>query len=154
MRIILTGATGFIGSEVLRQCISNNAVTSVLVVSRRDPGKDLIASSKVKVILHHDFSEWPASLLDQLEGAEGCIWTVGGKVQDFPDIETARRVGIDCTLAGANALASSIAPSLRTGRKFPFVFCSGHGAEQKEDAQVWFFSDTRKLKVGRHVADP
>jgi len=74
MKLIVTGATGFIGNEVLRQCIANPEVTSVLVVSRREPAKDLMAFPKVKVILHEDFSEWPASLLEQLEGAEGCIW--------------------------------------------------------------------------------
>jgi nucleoside-diphosphate-sugar epimerase len=74
MKLIVTGATGFIGSEVLRQCIANPGVTSVLVVSRREPAKELMASPKVKVILHEDFSEWPTSLLEQLEGAEGCIW--------------------------------------------------------------------------------
>ena len=74
MKLIVAGATGFIGSEVLRQCIASPGVTSILVVSRREPAKELMASPKVKVILHEDFSEWPTSLLEQLEGAEGCIW--------------------------------------------------------------------------------
>jgi uncharacterized protein YbjT (DUF2867 family) len=74
MKLIVTGATGFIGSEVVRQCISNPTVTSILVVSRREPAKEITGSSKVKVILHQDFSGWPSSLSDQLEGAEGCIW--------------------------------------------------------------------------------
>lgn len=79
--------------------------------------------------------------------------SVGGKVQDFPNIETARKVGIDHTLAAANAFATTLAPPLgNAGRKFPFVFCSGYGAEQKEDARVWPFADTRKIKVcGRSV---
>jgi hypothetical protein len=77
--------------------------------------------------------------------------TVGGKVRDFPDIETARKVGIDHTLAAASAFATTLAPPLaKAGRKFPFVFCSGQGAEQKEDARVWLFSETRKIKVCGH----
>ena len=151
MRIILTRATGFIGGEVLRQCISNPAITSVLVVSRRDPTEQLMGSSKIKVIHHQDFSEWPPSLLEQLEGAEGCIWTLGDKVEDFPDIATAKRVGIDYTLAAANALALNLAPQL-AGRKFPFIFCSGNGAEQQHDARLWLFSDTRKLKVCMRIS--
>jgi hypothetical protein len=83
MKLIVTGATGFIGSEVLRQCIANPGVTSVLVVSRREPAKELMASPKVKVILHEDFSEWPTSLLEQLEGAEGCIWYLNGNWKPF-----------------------------------------------------------------------
>jgi hypothetical protein len=74
--------------------------------------------------------------------------TVGGKIQDFPNIETARKVGIDHTLAAARAFATTLAPPLgKAGRKFHFVFCSGNGAEQQEDARVWLFSETRKLKV-------
>jgi uncharacterized protein YbjT (DUF2867 family) len=74
MKLIVTGATGFIGGEVVRQCIANSTVTTILVVSRREPSKETMASQKVKVILHQNFSDWPSSLLDQLEGAEGCIW--------------------------------------------------------------------------------
>jgi uncharacterized protein YbjT (DUF2867 family) len=76
MKLIVTGATGFIGSEVVRQCIANPAVDSITVVSRREPAKEVMESSKVKVVLLPNFSQWPASLLDQLEGAEGCIWYV------------------------------------------------------------------------------
>jgi hypothetical protein len=90
-------------------------------------------------IPHWDFSALLLTLFQR---------TVGGQAQDFPNIETARKVGIDYTLAAANAFATTLAPRLgNTGRKFPFVFCSGHGAEQKEDARVWLFSDTRKIKV-------
>jgi uncharacterized protein YbjT (DUF2867 family) len=82
MKLIVTGATGFIGSQVLKQCISNPAVTSILVVARREPATELTASSKVKVILHQDFSDWTSSLLDQLEGAEGCIWYTKFTLED------------------------------------------------------------------------
>ena len=103
-------------------------------------------SSKVRVVHHQDFSEQPSSLLGQLEGSEGCIWTAGGKVGDFPDLATARRVGIEQTLAAAKAFATNLAPQLG-GRKFPFVFCKWDGAEQQKDARLWLFSDTRKIKV-------
>ena len=74
--------------------------------------------------------------------------TVGGKVTDFPNIETARKVSIDYTLAAAQAFATNLAPGLaEAGRKFSFVFCSGYGAEQKENARVWLYADSRKIKV-------
>jgi uncharacterized protein YbjT (DUF2867 family) len=82
MKLIVAGATGFIGSHVVKQCISNPAVTSILVVARREPATELSASPKVKVILHQDFSDWPSSLLDQLEGAEGCIWYTRFTLED------------------------------------------------------------------------
>jgi hypoxanthine-guanine phosphoribosyltransferase len=74
--------------------------------------------------------------------------TVGGKVTDFPNIETARKVSVDYTLAAAQAFATNLAPRLAEAeRKFSFVFCSGYGAEQKKDARVWLYADSRKLKV-------
>jgi hypoxanthine-guanine phosphoribosyltransferase len=69
-------------------------------------------------------------------------------VSDFPNIETARKVSIDYTLAAAQAFATNLAPRLAdVGHKFSFVFCSGYGAEQKEDARVWLYAGSRKLKV-------
>jgi hypothetical protein len=31
----------------------------------------------VNVIIHNDFSNYPQELLEQLKGAEGCVWAVG-----------------------------------------------------------------------------
>lgn len=55
MKIILTGATGFIGGAVLKQCIATPSISTVFVLTRRDLPKDLSSSPKVKVILHDDF---------------------------------------------------------------------------------------------------
>jgi hypothetical protein len=72
---------------------------------------------------------------------------LGGKVQDFPDLQTARKVGIDFTLAAARAFLSGLCPILReNGQKFRFVFCSGRGAEWNQDRNLWYFAETRKLK--------
>ena len=74
MKVIITGATGFIGGEVVKQCIKCPSITSVLVLSRRDLPKELSQDPKVKVLIHTDFSSYPPSLLEQLEGADGCVW--------------------------------------------------------------------------------
>lgn len=74
MKVIVTGATGFVGKEVVAQCIQNTAITSVLVLTRRDIEKNLSSDPKVHVILHQDFDTYPQELLGQLEGSQGCIW--------------------------------------------------------------------------------
>lgn len=72
---------------------------------------------------------------------------LGGKVEDFPDLETARKVGVEFALAAANAFVQGICPALKQKReKFHFIFCSGKGAEWDQGKKLWVFPDTRKLK--------
>jgi nucleoside-diphosphate-sugar epimerase len=83
MKIILTGATGFVGRVLLKYCIAHPAITSIVVLSRReldeaqirgDINNEQSSGAKVKVILHQDFESYPDELLKELEGAEGCLW--------------------------------------------------------------------------------
>lgn len=67
-------------------------------------------------------------------------------MEDFPNVDAARKVGVDFTLAAANAFAIDLAPAVPRGQKFRFVYCSGKGAEWEQQKNLWVFSDTRKLK--------
>lgn len=51
MKLILTGSTGMIGKEVFSQCIHNQAITSIIVLTRRSLPSDYPSSPKVKVVL-------------------------------------------------------------------------------------------------------
>jgi len=75
MKIILSGCTGFIGGEVLRQCVQSPEITSIIVLSRRkieDP--EVIGNSKVKVIIVNDFLHYSQDVIGELERAEASIW--------------------------------------------------------------------------------
>lgn len=74
MRIIITGATGFVGGEVVRQAIANERITHAFVLTRKPLPDDISKSAKVTVIENKDFSTWPPDVLAQLVGAEGCVW--------------------------------------------------------------------------------
>jgi uncharacterized protein YbjT (DUF2867 family) len=74
MKIIITGVTGFIGGEILRQAIADPAITAVFTLSRKPLPDALARLPKVTSIIHKDFAEYPKSLLEQLRGAEACIW--------------------------------------------------------------------------------
>lgn len=76
MKIILTGATGFIGAEILQQCLANPAVTSLIAVARRPlpPNTPDANNPKLKVVIQEDFLVWPAPVLEELKGAESCLW--------------------------------------------------------------------------------
>ncbi|KAK1770026.1 hypothetical protein QBC33DRAFT_529962 [Phialemonium atrogriseum] len=146
MKVIITGATGLVGGAVVRHCIANEKITHAFVLTRK-PLPELATDPKVTVVTHDDFSTYPADLLERLAGAEGCIWAIGGRATQFPDVETAKRVGVDYTLAAANAFASALAPRLPDGRAFRFVFCSGKYAEWEQEKSLAFLADTRRIKV-------
>ena len=93
MKIILCGASGLVGGEVLSQCITNEAITSIFALTRRPLAKDLLDNPKITNILHEDFSHYPTSLAEQLAGAEACIW-YASCLSRLSSFSTARRLPI------------------------------------------------------------
>lgn len=58
----------------------------------------------------------------------------------------ARKVGVDYTLAGAQAMHDHLPAHVEGDKKFRFVFCSGMMAEWDQDRPLYFLNDTRKIK--------
>lgn len=91
MHLILTGATGLVGSGVLDAMIKMKDVTKISVISRRPvPMAEDAKDPKINVIIHKDFEKYDADLLSQVKGASGCVWALGisqtkvGKEQVHP----------------------------------------------------------------------
>jgi thioester reductase-like protein len=76
MKFVLTGCTGFIGAEVLYQCLRNPFITSVVALTRRKLPEALITNPKLKEVIMKDFNVYPESVLKELSGADACIWYV------------------------------------------------------------------------------
>jgi uncharacterized protein YbjT (DUF2867 family) len=76
MHLVLTGATGLVGSGVLQYMISTPSVSRVSVLSRR-PVPQAEGHEKVKVIIHKDFSSYPSEILSQLKDVDGVVWAQG-----------------------------------------------------------------------------
>lgn len=76
MHLVLTGATGTVGSAVLKHCLADPAVTRLSILSRR-PVPQIDGHPKATTIIHSDFTSYPPHVLSQLKGAHGCIWALG-----------------------------------------------------------------------------
>ena len=74
MKIILAGSSGFIGGEVLLQCLQNPAITSLIVLSRRELPQIASRDPRIEVIVLQDFKAYPDSVLQKISGAKICIW--------------------------------------------------------------------------------
>lgn len=146
MKIVVTGATGFVGSEVLSQLLKHPKVTSVVALSRRPLPESAQKSPKLQTIIHSDFSVWPPSTLAGLEDVDACIWALGIALSD---IETQRKVNLEYTMTACEAFAKQIAPVTveRSQRKFRFVYTSGVAAVRDQQKSLWFLGKLRRLRV-------
>jgi len=119
MHLILTGATGLVGSACLQHMLVTQSITKVSVLSRR-PVPQAEGKEKVEVIIHKDFTKYPPDVLEKLQGAEGCVWALGVSYNDVDKVEY-EKITVEYPLAAAKAFASLSKP-------FKIVYVSGEGA--------------------------
>ncbi|KAJ5785470.1 uncharacterized protein N7503_010682 [Penicillium pulvis] len=138
MKVILTGSTGFVGREVLSQCLAHPAITSVVALSRRE----LPPHDKLKIVVIEDFLSYSESVRENIKGADACIWTIGLIPSKVPkrDDGTAKRVSIEYTLTAARVFQEVC------GKPFRFVYISGAGTERDQSKSLWIMQDYRRLR--------
>lgn len=71
MKVFVTGSTGRVGGCVLERCLAHPQITSVVALTRRPLD---IKHPKLNNIIHKNFLEYDDAVIDQLRGAEACIW--------------------------------------------------------------------------------
>ena len=76
MKILIVGATGGIGGEVLRQCLAHPSVSRVVAFLRRDLPEEANQNPKLESVLVNDFSSWPEAFLTPHLDATAMIWSV------------------------------------------------------------------------------
>ncbi|WYZ44932.1 hypothetical protein EsH8_VIII_000248 [Colletotrichum jinshuiense] len=127
MHLILTGATGLVGSSVLDAMIKMKDVTKISILSRRPiPMVENAKDPRINVIIHNDFEKYDSEVLDKLKGANGAVWALGIS-QTKVGKEEYVKITKDYALAAAKAFET-----LPPGEEpFRFVYVSGEGATQK-----------------------
>ena len=132
VHLVLTGATGLVGSSVLAHILSLPPSTTISRLSILSRSPVPLASKKdrtntttqIEVINHTDFNTYPPDLLTKLKGATGVIWAQGISQQEV-DAKTYVKITKDYPLAAAKAFAGL------SEDKLNFVHVSGEGATYK-----------------------
>ena len=120
MKVILFGATGMVGAGVLRQCLDDARVESVLVVGRSATD---VTHRKLEEIRHGDFFDY-TGIQQRLSGYDACFFCLGVSSAGMNEAKY-RRLTYDLTLATAQAL-------LAVNPQLIFCYVSGVGTDSSE----------------------
>jgi uncharacterized protein YbjT (DUF2867 family) len=120
MKVILFGATGMVGQGVLRECLLDASVESVLAVGRTPTAQ---RHAKLREIVHDNFLDYSA-IEPQLAGYDACFFCLGVSSVGM-DAERYRHLTYDITLAAARTLA-------RLSPQMVFIYVSGQGTDSSE----------------------
>lgn len=129
MKVVLFGASGMVGQGVLRACVLDDRVESVLLVSRSPTPPSAAAGTphpKVREVLHADFTDFSA-LGPELAALDACFFCLGVSMAGRSEQEYAR-ITHDYTLAAARTLEAA-SPGAT------FVYVSGEGTDSTEQGR-------------------
>ena len=117
MKVVLFGATGMIGQGVLRECLLDPEVESVVAIVRSATGQ---RHPKLREVVHRDFTDF-SGIESDLSGQDACFFCLGVSSVGMKEADY-RRVTYDFTMAAARLLAR-----LNPGMTFVFVSGAGNG---------------------------
>ena len=124
MNVLLFGATGMVGQGVLRECLLDPGVASVVSIGRSPTG---VSHPKLREILHADLTNY-APIESQLSGFDACFFSLGISSAGLNE-EQYSRVTYDITLRAAETLA-------RLNPAMTFVYVSGQGTDSSEHGRI------------------
>jgi uncharacterized protein YbjT (DUF2867 family) len=120
VRVILFGATGMIGQGVLRECLLDARVDSVLSIGRNASGT---SHPKLREIVHADVLNF-STIASQLVGFDACFFCLGVSSVGTDPAEY-ERATYKIPLAAAETL-------VRRSPDMTFIYVSGAGSDSSE----------------------
>ena len=124
VKVILFGTTGMVGSGVLKECLDDSRVTSILVVGR---STCLVKHKKLREVIHNDFFDYTL-IKNKLDGYDACFFCLGVSAAGKSEAEY-QRLTYDLTLTAGETLAE-LNPNLT------FCYVSGLGTDSTEHGRI------------------
>jgi uncharacterized protein YbjT (DUF2867 family) len=125
VKVILFGATGMVGQGVLRECLRDSGIETVLAVGRNPVRAE--QQPKLREIVHKDFTDYSA-IESQLAGYDACFFCLGVSSLGMAE-ERYRHFTYDITLAAAKTLS-------RLNPQMVFVYVTGQGTDSTERGRL------------------
>ena len=124
MKVILFGATGMVGQGVLRECLIDPGIESVLAVGRSPTGQQ---HARLREIVHDDFLDYSA-IESQLAGYDACFFCLGVSSVGMNE-DRYRHLTYDITMAAATILA-------KLNPRMVFIYVTGRGTDSTEQGRL------------------
>lgn len=124
MKVVLFGASGMVGQGLLRECLLDPGIESVLSVGRTATGA---RHDRLRELVHGDFLDF-TPIEGELGGLDACFFCLGVSAAGLTEAEY-RRVTHGFTLSAASAL-------VRLNPAMTFIYVSGAGTDSSERGRV------------------
>jgi uncharacterized protein YbjT (DUF2867 family) len=124
MKVILFGATGMVGQGVLRECLLDPDVESVLSVARGVTGQQ---HAKLRELVQSDFFHFQDAGAE-FAGLDACFFCLGVSSSGMSEAAY-QHVTYDMTMAAAEAL-------VKLNPAMTFIYVSGTGTDSSEKGRV------------------
>ncbi|KII91298.1 hypothetical protein PLICRDRAFT_51468 [Plicaturopsis crispa FD-325 SS-3] len=141
MKLLLTGATGAAGSQILLTALSDPSITSITILARRPLPSWLVESfppttpttPTLDTIVVNDFTRYPPEIVD-LGAFDACIWAQGSSAFGMTE-EDYIQMTYGYPMAAAKAMSTARAADGGT-RPARFIYITGELADQSEKS--WY----------------
>ena len=124
MKVILFGGTGMVGQGVLRECLLDSEVESVLAIGRNPTGQ---RHEKLQELVPGDFFDF-STVGSRLSGYDACFFCLGVSSAGMSEADY-QRVTYDITLAAAKTL-------VERNPAMAFIYVSGAGTDSTQHGRT------------------
>lgn len=122
--MILFGASGMVGQGVLRECLLDSDVETVLLIGRSATGQQ---NPKIREIVHKDIGNL-TPITDDLTGYDACFFCLGISSVGMSEADY-KKITYDLTIGAAETL-------VRLNPAMTFIYVSGKGTDSTEQGRI------------------